>query len=135
MNFVTKHGNHERCGIGHEVGCLPQLRRLMTAFRVQPHFVTMPDMRALNEMTRFANFSSCAFHLLHDFALSAASAGSLRRVLSKLASRAIEFFDHARMADGLMFTDLLNFEHRLIVALPSRRAAPPWCCSPTATKT
>lgn len=85
----------------------------MTAFRVHPHRFTIPLMRALKDSTRRAKASSCAVHFAQGFAFRSASAGNLRRVASKLASRARGSFAHARIAAGLMFTDCLKREHEL----------------------
>ena len=87
------------------IRCRPQFRRLMTALRVHPCARTIPPMRALNESTRRAKASSRVVHAALGFALRAASAGSLRRVASKLASLARASRDHARIDAGLMLTE------------------------------
>lgn len=113
----------------------------MTALRVQPHFRTMPSMRVLNESTRRAKAMSRAFHCFRGLLLSAAKLGSLRRVASKLASRARGSFTHARIWAGLMFTDRWNRTNtsfpmagpsfRFIVVPPSPRPSPRSCSRPT----
>lgn len=79
----------------------------MTAFLVQPCWRTMPDIRALNETTRFMKAQSLGpgFPPRPSLRFSAASRGSLRRVEAKLASRETAFFAQDAICAGVMLTE------------------------------
>lgn len=70
----------------------------------------MPLMRVLKLFTRWAYRHSRADSGLpaRIFAVRSASAGSLRRVASKLARFAAGFFAHARISAGVMFVSRLK---------------------------
>jgi len=86
----------------------PQFLSETLILTVQPWIFRIPSMRALKLTTRLAKAQSLAVHFDAGLALSAASAGSRRRVDWKLADLARGSFAHARIARGCMLTSWLN---------------------------